>query len=538
MSKKMLIIGFCLLLVSNALGSGLQEQKDERNANTITQAIKISEEQWIEVKLQTFDKPNAESEPCYQPIIVVITQPEHGSVFHTRDVVVEGYACASPGCKLIYWEWTWEWATGSYGNSSYISPPADYVEFRITIHGLWLGANKITVRFYDACKMMGYDQITIYYEDIYPPTVVITYPPDGSIFYDPYITVQGYADDDYSIGIAELAWIHIWEEGSEEGSKTFDPPVLYVKFSIPIMLREGGNIIEVVATDLAGNEGSDFVMVYYVLPLAADADGPYFGSVGEEIQFSGSATGGVPPYTWYWDFGDGATSNEQNPKHAYKKAGRYVAKLTVTDSEGKQAQDSAQVTVYEKLVADADGPYGAKVGQNIFFHGSAKGGVPPYRWLWNFGDGTFSNQQNPVHAYSAEGAYLVSLTVTDSIGNTDTDSTWAYVYTVDNTPPFVKITKPVNALYVKDKKILPLIGTAVIIGNITIMANASDNVGIAKVDFYIDGRLMHTNYSTPYYWLWDEFVIGRHIIKVVAYDFEGNSAFDEQKVWIINLKRS
>jgi PKD repeat protein len=41
-------------------------------------------------------------------------------------------------------------------------------------------------------------------------------------------------------------------------------------------------------------------------------------------------------------------------------------------------------------------------------------------WSWSFGDGTTSNEQNPVHTYDERGRYNVLLTVTDDDGATDT----------------------------------------------------------------------------------------------------------------------
>jgi hypothetical protein len=66
--------------------------------------------------------------------------------------------------------------------------------------------------------------------------------------------------------------------------------------------------------------------------LMVDAHGPYSANVGEPISFVGSATGGVPPYTWKWDFGNGITSNEKNPIYSYPEAGEYTVKLTVNDN--------------------------------------------------------------------------------------------------------------------------------------------------------------------------------------------------------------
>ncbi len=60
--------------------------------------------------------------------------------------------------------------------------------------------------------------------------------------------------------------------------------------------------------------------------------------------------------------------------------------------------------------------------QNIQFTANATGGVSPYSYSWNFGDGT-SDTGNPVtHSYSAAGYYTVTVTVTDSIGETASDS--------------------------------------------------------------------------------------------------------------------
>ena len=43
-------------------------------------------------------------------------------------------------------------------------------------------------------------------------------------------------------------------------------------------------------------------------------------------------------------------------------------------------------------------------------------------WDWSFGDGGSSSAMNPVYTYAAEGTYSVSLTVTDSEGQSDTYS--------------------------------------------------------------------------------------------------------------------
>ena len=51
---------------------------------------------------------------------------------------------------------------------------------------------------------------------------------------------------------------------------------------------------------------------------------------------------------------------------------------------------------------------------------STDDGLDIVQWSWNFGDGSSSDEQNPNHTYANAGSWNVSLTVTDSKGNTDT----------------------------------------------------------------------------------------------------------------------
>lgn len=69
------------------------------------------------------------------------------------------------------------------------------------------------------------------------------------------------------------------------------------------------------------------------------------------------------------------------------------------------------------FIADGNGPYFAEVEENITFIGNATGGITPYNWSWDFGDGTGSYEQNATHNYSADGEYVVNLTVTNENGS-------------------------------------------------------------------------------------------------------------------------
>lgn len=158
-----------------------------------------------------------------------------------------------------------------------------------------------------------------------------------------------------------------------------------------------------------------------------DAKGDYEARIGEVIEFEGYAKGGVEPYSWYWELGDGSTSDEQFPTHYYTSEGEFSVTLTVTDSNGSTASDTTRSRIEQDFEADAGGDYEGLVGESIQFSGKAEHGIEPYTWLWDFGDGETSTEEDPIYAYSAVGDYTVTLTVTDDVGNTAYAETMAYI---------------------------------------------------------------------------------------------------------------
>jgi len=168
--------------------------------------------------------------------------------------------------------------------------------------------------------------------------------------------------------------------------------------------------------------------------VTANANGPYYGVVGQPIQFNGSVDGGKSPHTWLWIFGDGTnTSSDKDPTYVYYAIGNYTVSLTVRDDGGHEDADQTTITITNELIADANGPYGGPPNISISFKGLAYGGYSPYSYEWDFGDGNSSNEQNPDHIYSLLGSYNINLTVTDAKDIQTTDSTTVYV--AENYPP-------------------------------------------------------------------------------------------------------
>lgn len=147
------------------------------------------------------------------------------------------------------------------------------------------------------------------------------------------------------------------------------------------------------------------------------------GAYPMEVQFNSSATGGCGEYAYAWNFGDGATSTEANPKHTYDAMGSYSPSLSITDAKGNASVASvSSITVNcPPLSAAASGnPTSGTAPFTVAYKGIADGGCAPFTYAWDFGDGTTSADQNPSHAYSLQGTFTATLTVTDSKGASGT----------------------------------------------------------------------------------------------------------------------
>ena len=69
---------------------------------------------------------------------------------------------------------------------------------------------------------------------------------------------------------------------------------------------------------------------------AAFMGSPTSGNAPLTVNFTDQTSGA--PTGWQWDFGDGNTSNQQNPVHIYQSAGTYTVKLTVTSGAGSATE--------------------------------------------------------------------------------------------------------------------------------------------------------------------------------------------------------
>jgi hypothetical protein len=107
-----------------------------------------------------------------------------------------------------------------------------------------------------------------------------------------------------------------------------------------------------------------------VLSASASA-APSAGGAPLSVAFEAEISGGTPPYSFDWDFGDGsAHAVEKDPSHTYTQTGRYEAVLAVADSAGASARAAVRIDVYAApgvtSVAAASNPFRLKVSGSGF----------------------------------------------------------------------------------------------------------------------------------------------------------------------------
>ncbi len=197
-------------------------------------------------------------------------------------------------------------------------------------------------------------------------------------------------------------------------------------------LATGSYSMYVVAFNGSGNSSqSNSASVQIVgVPVASFTVSPSTGTTSTTFVFQSSSTGTITSLGW--DFGDGFTASGATVSHIYKNAGQYTVTLTATGG-GKNSYATRGVSVSGPLASSfVYAPSAPKMNENVTFSDQSTGA--PTAWRWTFGDGTSSLDQNPTHAYTAAGSYVVTLTAYRGSEQANSTRTVVVSSTVPNTP--------------------------------------------------------------------------------------------------------
>jgi gliding motility-associated-like protein len=135
--------------------------------------------------------------------------------------------------------------------------------------------------------------------------------------------------------------------------------------------------------------------------------------------------GSFSPNTFTWDFGDNSpidTASQAPPvQHTYAGPGTYIVKLSINDSTFCNSPDDTVKTVRlsPEVKAQFETPPAGCVPYTAVFKNTSLGGL---NFMWNFGDGNSSTNDNPTHLYNNPGTYIIKLEAFDSTSCNKVDS--------------------------------------------------------------------------------------------------------------------
>ncbi|MBN2614788.1 MAG: PKD domain-containing protein [Bacteroidales bacterium] len=191
----------------------------------------------------------------------------------------------------------------------------------------------------------------------------------------------------------------------------------------------GIDTITLTVTDLKGCTSSVFHTVY-VRPGPAAGFNFDILCHNDTTCFWDTSAIPLPGYlaAWHWNFGDGDTSNIQNPEHYYVPDTNYTARLTVTSNEGCE-NTATHLIIFDSLPVPDFNISNACMNDNTHFTDvSTSPGSPVISHIttrkWYFGDGdslivTNPNVSTADHIYRVTTTYDVKLVVSNSFGKTD-----------------------------------------------------------------------------------------------------------------------
>lgn len=210
----------------------------------------------------------------------------------------------------------------------------------------------------------------------------------------------------------------VWTLGNGTISHEQNPSVIYFNpgvYSVKLVIQNASGADSIVR--------NQYVTVY-AKPTVDFTASSTAGCAPMTVSFSDlSIAGSGTLNSWQWDFGDGTFSTLQNPTHTYTSTGNFNISLLVKNIYGCQdvLTRTNYINITNKPVAAFTFGSTANCGAPFtlgFQNQSSGSGTLTY--LWSFGDGSISTEQNPSHTYTTTGTFSVKLITTNQNGCSDT----------------------------------------------------------------------------------------------------------------------
>ncbi|MEM8907591.1 MAG: PKD domain-containing protein, partial [Bacteroidota bacterium] len=240
----------------------------------------------------------------------------------------------------------------------------------------------------------------------------------NSITQNNFVVVEDTPATDFAFSVADLAAFfynattnadsYFWDFGDNQNSTEENPSHVY----------ESDGTYQVVLT--ASNDCGTFVRTKQVTisagvitpPTAGFTSSMQQGCSGLEIQFNNQSSGNATNWSWSFPGGTPNASTEQHPIVSYPIPGNYSVILVASNTAGTNTFIQTDYVQIEDVPHVAFDPI---VSSSMVSFSNLSTDATTYSW--NFGDGHTSELTNPVHTYTEDGTYLVTLTASNACGS-------------------------------------------------------------------------------------------------------------------------
>ncbi|MDD4307947.1 MAG: PKD domain-containing protein [Thermoplasmata archaeon] len=374
----------------------------------------------------------------------------------------------------------------------------------------------LTVR--DSAGLTGNDTMAVEVLDSTAP--VANAGIDQTVNESSIVTFNGSASTD-NIGITNYTWT--FNDGAANIALYGIAPTHL--FAIP-----GVYTVTLNVTDSESNWGLDTmtVTVLDTTPPTANAGVNQTVNEGATVTFNGAASSdnvGIVNYTWtFFDGAANITLYSAGPAHQFNVVGIYDITLTVRDAAGYAGNDTMRVTVLDSTAPIANAGPDQTVNEStiVTFNGSASlDNIGIVNYTWTFNDGAANivlYGPGPTHLFAIPGIYTVTLNVTDSESNWNTDT--MIVTVIDITLPTAEAG---NNQTVNEGTTVTFDGSV-----------SSDNVGVVNYTWtFYDGAANITLYGAGPAHQFN--VVGIYTVTLTVRDAAGNADNDTMIVTVLDI---
>ncbi len=376
--------------------------------------------------------------PAGQTITTLPISPIFDAIYEGNETVylVFTNTCGvSDSVEIFIWDYQIPTAVAT-GGTSFCESAASQVQLGVTTqdgfdpftytwdNGAGNGQNPIvspsvtttyTVTVTDLCGYNAEDSVTV---TVFPdPDITITADPEG--------VCEGYSTTLTAAGANTYMWTNL--------SSTTNPITVFPGTTTTYY---------VVGTDNNGCFGQDSIVIPVNPSPVVEFDAiPTEGCAPMTVQFNENSPDNNISQ-WAWNFGNGSTSNQENPTYTYTNEGIYDITLTLTNEYGCVSSDTLfdYINVWAQAYADfyTVPEIGKTYDPTITFYSD----YASQYWKWIFGDGDESSSPPPVvHTYpSVETYYDATLIVYNDFGCNDTIT--KVIYIIDDILYFPNIITP------------------------------------------------------------------------------------------------